>query len=151
MDDEVLAELRSRATRNNATLVEVVDFSMSSDGSSVIMEAKDERGAVRLLIPSTQLPPLAASFLRAWVESMQRNEQAMLATDGPALAAVMFNTPAQAERAKAFKLDDGMVRVVFDVSGSPFCLEINEGAAQALGKQLLSEIQRFKRDVDRQQ
>lgn len=137
MDHAVLKRLREVAKAQRATLCEALALAPSPSGDLALIEATDKAGRAAILIPSTQLPQLAAQLLQLWTQCRGDGRDSALHVNAAEQGAVMEQCAVPATGATVHAQRAGYVTIAVDISGIPLFVELPLSAAQQLGARLV--------------
>lgn len=137
MDHAVLERLREVAEAQRATLCEALAFAPSPSGDLALIEATDKAGRAALLVPSTQLPQLAAQLLQLWTQCRGVGRDSALQVNSAEQSAIMEQCAVPATGATVHAIRAGYLIIAVDISGIPLFVELPIAAAQQLSAGLV--------------
>lgn len=138
MDEEVVLRLREVAKAQKATLMEQLDLAPSPSGEMALIEARDHAGRCAMLLPSTQVPQVAASLLGMWLQCRGAGRDSALSVDIGQQREIMRALSIPVGGAEAHGAAQGFVTVSFDIGGIPLFVELPVAVAADLAKGIVS-------------
>jgi len=141
MSDEAKKALRNFAAEVEATASESLELSSAADGAITLLEACDANGRARIILPTTQVPQVAATLLQFWQRTKPEIAPQMLDADLPSLTPGMVFAGIKASNTAAAPLPGGDIRLGFAISDVPLCIELSAEQALTLVEKILAVIE----------
>jgi|GEM_PF-7044850 len=140
MRDAIGEAYRTLAAANDATAMEELELSATDDGAVSLIGARDANGRSRIVLPTTQVPQVAATLLQHWQEVGPTVDQLALNADLPALMQVMSTLGIRANGTSAVPLPNG-VRIGFMIGGAPLYIELQTEQALSMVEKVRAVIE----------
>ncbi|MBU1229574.1 MAG: hypothetical protein KKA55_01955 [Proteobacteria bacterium] len=141
MDRNIVVRLRELATAQRATLAEELGLAPSPEGDVALIEATDSNGRSAILLPSTQVPQLAASLLGMWAQCEGEGRDSALAADLPHQRIVMEQLAVTVATGEVSSVGEDMLTLKLDIAGMPFFLRLPGASAMALAESIVAGLE----------
>ena len=141
MNQDITKRLREIAAAQRATLCEELSLAPSPDGSLALIEVTDHAGRAAILIPSTQLPQLAAQLLDLWTQCSGEGRDAAVVSNLEQQRAAMEQCAVPASGAAVRSVQAGFMTLAVDISGIPLFLDVPVAAAQKLAAGIMVGVE----------